>query len=207
MFTAGEAGTIGVSKTLPRGELARLRRAELGASCVALGVRDHRILGAPDGGVAGVDEKWAVAEILADIEKWKPQVAVTFHRRGVSGHPDHIAVTTFLDRALLEAGDDGPLVCYEWGIPRPKARLYERPNLAPLEEDEIAAIIEIDDRAMSRKIEAIRRHETQVEFFKSLEQKFDYRKVSTPECFARGRSRVAFDGKPVDDLFQGIEVG
>lgn len=204
-FTAGEAGTIGVSKTLPRTELARLRRAELAAACEALGVREHRILGAPDGGVARVDPAWAVGEILADIRKWKPQVALTFHRRGVSGHPDHVAVAGFLDHAMAEAGDEGPSVCYEWGIPRGKSRLYERPNLVPLEDDEVAAVVTIDSDAMDRKIEAIRRHETQHEFFVSLEQKFDYRAVSSPEHFARGRARVAFAGR-VTDLFEGIEA-
>ena len=205
-FTAGEAGTIGVSKALARDELARRRRIELAAACDALGVGGHRILEAPDGGVAGVDPKWAVGEILADIRRFRPHVAMTFHRRGVSGHPDHIAVANFLDRAIAEAGDDGPLASYEWGIPRRRSRLYERPNLVPLEDDEIAAVVAIDDEAMERKLDAIRRHETQYEFFVSLQQKFDYRSVSSPEHFARGRSRLASAGAPVGDLFAGIEV-
>jgi len=204
MFTAGEAGTVGISKTLTRDELARRRRLELACACDALGV-GHRILGAPDGGVAGVDPAWAVGEILADIRRLRPHVALTFHRRGVSGHPDHIAVTGFLDRALAEAGDDGPAVAYEWGIPRSHARLYERPSLAPMEEDEIVARVDIDEDAMQRKLAAIRCHATQYDFFVSLEQKFDYRAVSSPECFARGRSRLAI-AAPVGDLFQGIEV-
>ncbi len=205
-FTAGEAGTIGVSKTLARAELARLRRAELAAACEALGIADHRVLGAPDGGVAGVDLAWAVGEILADIRRFRPHVAMTFHRGGVSGHPDHIAVAGFLDRAIAEAGRDGPQVCYEWGIPRRSAALYQRPSLVPLEDEEIAAVIPIDAVAMDRKIAAIRAHETQLEFFVSLEQKFDYRSVSSPEHFARGRSRASFDRAPVSDLFEGIEV-
>lgn len=206
MFTAGEAGSIGVSKTLAREELARRRRLELAGACEALGISDHRILGAPDGGVAGVDPAWAVAEILADIRRFRPQLALTFHRGGVSGHPDHIAVAGFLDRAIAEAGRDGPQVCYEWGIPRRSAALYQRPSLVPLEDEEIAAVIPIDAVAMDRKIAAIRAHETQLEFFVSLEQKFDYRAVANPEHFARGRSRIAAGNVPVGDLFAGIEV-
>ncbi len=205
-FTAGEAGSIGVSKSLPRDELARRRRAELAAACDALGVRGHRVLGAPDGGVAGVDARWAVREILDDIRRVRPHVALTFHRRGVSGHPDHIAVTGFLDRAIAEAGDAGPAASYEWGIALRNARLYQRPSLAPLEDDEIAATVAIDDDAMARKLAAIRAHQTQYEFFVSLEQKFDYRNVSTPEYFARGRSRVAPAAPTVDDLMAGIEA-
>jgi LmbE family N-acetylglucosaminyl deacetylase len=206
MFTAGEAGTIGVSKTLPRHDLARLRRAEFAGACEALGVRGHRVLGAPDGGVSQVDANWAVGEILDDIRRLKPHVAITFHRGGVSGHPDHIAVAGFLDRAIAQAGAEGPQASYEWGIPRRKSPLYQRPSLVPLEEDEIAAVVDIDDEAMDRKLDAIRSHRTQIEFLVSLEQKFDYRAMSRPEHFARGRSRIAPVRSSVGDLFEGIEV-
>ncbi|HEU4928573.1 MAG TPA: PIG-L family deacetylase, partial [Candidatus Krumholzibacteria bacterium] len=176
------------------------------AACDALGIQQHRILGAPDGGVASVDRTWAVAEIAADILRYRPQVALTFHRRGVSGHPDHIAVAMFLDEAIAAAGRDAPQASYEWGIPREKAPLYQRPNLVPLEPDEIAAVVEIDDDAIDRKVAAIRAHETQLEFFLSLQQKFDYRDMARHESFARGRSRIATSAAPVTDLFAGIEA-
>ncbi len=206
MFTAGEAGTIGTSKELTRDELGRRRRLELAAACEALGVREHRVLGAPDGGVASVDRTWAVSEILTDIRRYRPHVAMTFHRRGVSSHPDHIAVAMFLDQAIAAAGSDGPQASYEWGIPRDKAPLYQRPNLAPLEADEIAAVIDLDDVAIDRKIAAIRAHQTQYEFFLSLQQKFDYRAMNQHESFARGRTRIGIADATVTDLFHGIEA-
>ena len=206
MFTAGEAGSIGISKDLPRDELGRRRRLELAAACQALGVREHRILGAPDGGVANVDRVWAIAEIVHDIRRYRPHVAMTFHRGGVSGHPDHIAVTTYLDEAIAAAGKDGPQVMYEWGIPRDKAPLYERPSLVPLEKQDIAAVIAIGDDAIDHKIAAIRAHATQVDFFHSLEQKFDYREMARHESFARAHSRIATPATPVSDLFYGIEA-
>lgn len=205
-FTAGEAGSIGISKTLPRDELARRRRAELAAACAALGVGGHRVLGAPDGGVAAVDPAWAVGEILADIRRLRPHVAMTFHRRGVSSHPDHIAVANFLDRALAASDRDGPQASYEWGIPRHRAALYQRPNLVPLEDHEVAAVVDIDAEAMDRKIEAIGRHATQLDFFVGMQRKFDYRAVATPEYFARGRSRIEFQDRPVSDIFEEVEV-
>jgi LmbE family N-acetylglucosaminyl deacetylase len=205
-FTAGEAGTIGVSKSLPPEVLARRRRAELAAACAALGVAGHRILGAPDRGVAGVDADWAVREIVADIRRHRPQVVMTFHHRGVSAHPDHIAVAGFLQRAYAETCGEGALAaCFEWGIPRRRAPLYERPNLMPIEEDEIAAQIEVGDEAMDRKIAAIRAHETQYEFFMSLQAKFDYRSMSTPEYFARGGAGYSRPAPVVSDLWEGID--
>ena len=206
MFTAGEAGSIGISKELAREELGRRRRLELANACAALGVREHRILGAPDGGVTSVDRKWAVSEIVNDIRRYRPQVAMTFHRRGVSSHPDHIAVSMFLDEAIAASGKGGPQASYEWGIPRDQAPLYQRPNLAPLENDEIAAVIAIGDDAIDHKIAAIRAHETQMEFFLSLQQKFDYRDMARHESFARGRTRFPVPTAPVTDLFHGIEA-
>jgi len=205
-FTAGEAGTIGISKTLSPAVLAERRRRELAAACDALGVAGHRILGVPDRGVVDVDANWAVREIVADILRHRPQVVVTFHHRGVSGHPDHIAVAGFLESAFSAAGEDGPAVYFEWGIPRRRALLYERPNLTPIEEEEIAAVVTASDDAMEQKLAAIRAHETQYDFFLGLQARFDYREMSNPEYFARRRSRATPPTGVVSDLWEGIDA-
>lgn len=204
-FTSGEAGTIGISKTLSREVLAERRRAELDAACAALGVTGHRILGAPDSGLRTVDPVWAVREIVADIRRFRPQVVLTFHHLGVSGHPDHIAVAGFLGQAFDET-TDGPLTYYGWGIPASRAKLYERPNLTPIPDEEIVAQVPIGTEAMDRKVAAIRAHVTQIDFFLSLEQKFDYRKMATPEYFTLRRSRIAPPTGIVTDLWDGIDV-
>jgi LmbE family N-acetylglucosaminyl deacetylase len=203
-FTAGEAGTIGISKTLGREELAARRRRELAAACDALGVSGHRILGAPDRGVNGVNPKWAVREIIDDMRRLGPQVVMTFHRLGVSGHPDHIAVAEFLDRAFAEV-EDGPQRSFGWGIPNQLARLYERPNLVPIPDAEVAARVAIADPAMDRKIAAIRAHETQIDFFLGLEEKLNYRETATPEYFALNRSRSGAPESILSDLWEGID--
>jgi LmbE family N-acetylglucosaminyl deacetylase len=201
-FTAGEAGSIGISKTLGPEELARRRRKEMEAACEALGV-GHRILGVPDKGVHAVDQKWAVREILADMQRLRPQVVMTFHHLGVSGHSDHIAVNEHLDRAFMEV-KDGPVRMFGWGIPAERARLYERPNLVPIPDEEVAARIDIGEEAMNRKIAAIRAHVTQIDFFHSLLEKFDYRATATPECFTLQRNRSAAPAEILSDLWEGI---
>jgi LmbE family N-acetylglucosaminyl deacetylase len=202
MFTCGEAGTIGVSKQLPREELCRRRRSELEAACAALGVRAHRVVGAPDRGVSGIDREAAVAEIERDIESRRPQVLLTFHHRGVSGHPDHIAVADFLREAFRRTA--APQRLFEWGIPHAAAALYDRPNLVPLEEDEIHAVIAVPAEAMARKIAAIHAHETQIEFFRSMQAKFDYAAESAPEYLLLRESRLPRPATPLSDLFEGI---
>jgi LmbE family N-acetylglucosaminyl deacetylase len=203
-FTAGEAGTIGVSKTLAPEELAARRRDELAAACDALGVAGHRILGVPDRGVKDADAAWAVREIVSDLERIRPQIVLTFHHLGVSGHPDHIAVARFLDQAFARVAD-GPAAYFEWGISAGRARLYDRPNLVPIPDDEVAAIVPVGEAAMDRKMAAIRAHETQYEFFLSLEAKLDYRRMATPEYFALRRARVPPARRPVTDLWEGID--
>lgn len=204
-FTAGEAGSIGISKTIQGEQLAGRRRVELKDACDALGVSGCRILGAPDKGVNAVDPAWAVREIVADIRRHRPQVVMTFHRGGVSGHSDHIAVNGYLERAFDEV-QDGPVRFFGWGIQTERARLYERPNLVPLPDDEIAARVAIGSDAMDRKIAAIRAHETQIDFFNGLEKMFDYRAVATPECFALQRARGEEPKRILADLWEGLDV-
>ena len=204
-FTSGEAGSIGISKTIQGEELARRRRLELKGACDALGVSSFRILGVPDKGVHAVDPVWAVREITEDIRRYRPQVVMTFHRGGVSGHPDHIAVWHYLDRAFNEMGD-GPVRFVGWGIQQERARLYERPNLVPVPDEEVAARIAVGDAAMDRKIAAIEAHVTQIDFFRSLQERFNYREIATPECFALHGSRGKAPDKILTDLWEGLDV-
>jgi LmbE family N-acetylglucosaminyl deacetylase len=204
-FTAGEAGTIGISKTLARDELGRRRRLELAEACDALGVVGHRILDAPDGRVNAVDRAWAVREIVADIHRFRPGIVLTFHHRGVSAHPDHIAVADYLDEAFA-ATPDGPVAYFEWGLPRARIELYERPNLVPIPDAEIAAQVPIGTEAMDRKVDAIRAHRTQFDFFQSLEARFDYRKMATPEFFALRRTRAPRPDGMLTDLWEALRA-
>jgi LmbE family N-acetylglucosaminyl deacetylase len=204
-FTAGEAGTIGISKTLSREELGARRRREMAAACDALGVTGHRILGVPDRGVSDVDSAWAVREIVADMRKLRPQIVLTFHHLGVSGHSDHIAVAGFLDQAFT-AVTDGPLAYFGWGISSDRARLYQRPNLVPIPDAEIAARVPIMPEAMERKIDAILAHETQIDFFLGLQEKFNYREAATPEHFALHRARMVPPGRILSDLWEGVDA-
>lgn len=206
MFTCGEAGSIGVSKELPADELCRRRREELQGACDALGIASHRILGVPDKGVSGADENWAVEQIRNKIDDFRPHVVLTFHHGGVSGHPDHIAVARYLRRAFLDADAWKPLRYFGWGVPPEKSKLYDRPNLVMLPANEIAAVIDIPDDAMDRKIAAIKAHETQIEFYQSLVDTFDYARESRPEFFELRETRLPRPARPLRDLFDGIEA-
>lgn len=208
MFTCGEAGTIGISRDLSRERLCQRRVDELAAACDALGISEHRILGTPDRGVSDIDREWAVAQIVRDIRKYRPQVLLTFHHKGISGHADHIAVAAYVDEAFdRTAGEPGAASkLYGYGVTRRLAHLYDRPNVIPLEDDEIDAVVDIPDGAMDRKLEAIRRHATQYDFFEKQRAKFDYVNETRPEHYHLRRSHLPRPKKTEVDLFEGIAL-
>jgi LmbE family N-acetylglucosaminyl deacetylase len=207
LFTCGEAGTIGISKTLAREELCRRRRLEAARACEALGIAGHRILGLPDRRLSETSAEEGTRHVLEEIRAVRPDVLLTFHRLGVSGHPDHLAVTSFTCEAFRRAGESGPLKLYEWGIPRSKARLYRERRLVPVEDEEITTVVSVPPEAMDRKLEAIRRHETQLEFFHELTRLFgDYAAATSEEYFVLSESRLPRSGEKETDLFEGIRA-
>jgi LmbE family N-acetylglucosaminyl deacetylase len=205
-FTCGEAGSIGISNELDPDELCRRRVGELADACDALGITDHRIIGVPDKGVADVDREWAIAQITKDIDRYKPHVLMTFHHAGVSRHPDHIAVASYLEEAFERCeGDDAPLKLYQWAMSEEMASRYDR-DIAWAPENEINTVITPSAEAIDRKIAAIEAHVTQIDFFRSLQEKSDYRKMSVPETFTLRATRLPEPQTREDDLFAGIKT-
>ncbi len=129
--TRGEEGEILVPELAhlaadQEDALAPIREVELANAMAALGVKDHRFLGAPnhqyrDSGMMGTppndrpDVFWqadldSAAHQLANIiTEVKPQVLVTYDEIGGYGHPDHI-------KAHLVAMRAAELAAPEWDI-------------------------------------------------------------------------------------------
>jgi LmbE family N-acetylglucosaminyl deacetylase len=99
--TRGEGGGSGD----PR-ELAALRERELRTAMSHLGVDDVRFLGYADGHCATVDAEAGIGSIVALIEDVQPDVMVTFGPDGITGHPDHIAVSRWATAAACALGHD-----------------------------------------------------------------------------------------------------
>jgi N-acetyl-1-D-myo-inositol-2-amino-2-deoxy-alpha-D-glucopyranoside deacetylase len=113
------------------------RETELADAMRALGVFDHRFLGAPDiawrdSGMmgtepnnrpdvfwqAGVDE--AASYLVSVIREVKPQVLITYDEFGGYGHPDHIQAHRVAMRAAELAAD----ATYGAGAPWEIAKIY-----------------------------------------------------------------------------------
>ncbi len=119
-------------------QLGGYRLTELRAACAALGISDHRMLGAVgafrDSGMAGMpsaehpraflraapggpDHDRAVAALIAVIDETRPDVLLTYDRDGGYGHPDHVTAHQVALAAVRSA---------DWRIPRVLAVIRPR---------------------------------------------------------------------------------
>jgi LmbE family N-acetylglucosaminyl deacetylase len=103
--TLGEHGTSDLRRWPPE-RLAARRRAELRASLAALGVRELRLLGLEDGDCRNHDGTTVIAQHIDEI---RPDLIVTFGPDGMTGHPDHRAVSRWTTDAWTTTGTDSDL--------------------------------------------------------------------------------------------------
>ncbi len=89
-LTQGEAGQIRDSAVATRRTLGATRDEELGASAAALGVTRVECLDLGDGHLARLPFAELVAYARSVLERFAPDVVVTFGDDGGFGHPDHV---------------------------------------------------------------------------------------------------------------------
>ncbi|GAB1694386.1 N-acetyl-1-D-myo-inositol-2-amino-2-deoxy-alpha-D-glucopyranoside deacetylase [Krasilnikovia sp. M28-CT-15] len=138
--TLGEEGEIHVPELaeLAAGQADQLggyRVTELRRACAALGVTDHRFLGAAgryrDSGMMGLatnehprafwqaDLDEAAGHLVEIMREVRPQVLITYDPNGFYGHPDHIQAHRVAMRAaeLADAEGFGPQKIYWTAMP------------------------------------------------------------------------------------------
>lgn len=96
--------------------VARLRLAELRESCAILGVTDLELLGYHDSGMpeweykdraeafCNIPEADVSARISGLIERYRPQVLITYDDRGPYQHPDHVHASRAAQAAFASSG-------------------------------------------------------------------------------------------------------
>ncbi|MEW5874351.1 MAG: PIG-L deacetylase family protein [Candidatus Zixiibacteriota bacterium] len=104
--TRGERGRYGDDGERPPLDVVGQRREqELRAAARVLGVREVSFLDYIDGDLDQADPEEAVAKIVREIRRVRPQVIVSFGPEGAYGHPDHIAISQFAASAAICAAD------------------------------------------------------------------------------------------------------
>jgi LmbE family N-acetylglucosaminyl deacetylase len=167
--TRGELGTPD-PKTWPPQRLAAERTGELARCLEILGVTEHHWLGYRDGQCAAVRASDAVAQLCGVIARVGPDTVLTFGPDGITGHPDHQAVSAWATAAFDRAAAPGAQLLYaavaERRVSRWKALddslgVYRTGYPVSTPTGRLAVDIVLDQDTAARKVRALAAQATQ----------------------------------------------
>lgn len=214
--------------------VARLRLAELQKACAILGVTDLELLGYHDSGMVEWDYKdrpdafcnvpqdVVAGRISGLIEKYQPQVLITYDDQGAYQHPDHVHASRCAQAAFASTGIPAKLYLSAfrgsrwrkiWDALRELGEDVPDFTSAPPEVMERARVSEeritttMDIRpVLERKRDALQAHGSQIQeswFSKLPPEVAD--DVFGEEYFIRASDRTGAP-LPEDDLFRGLRT-
>jgi LmbE family N-acetylglucosaminyl deacetylase len=165
--TMGERGADDAGA--PADDLAARRRRELVRSLAELGVVEHRCLGYGDGACPDVDEREAVERLAAVVREVDPRTIVTFGPDGMTGHPDHRAVSTWTTRAWELTGRRSRLWFAtltdeshrRWGALNDEVGLWSYGEPPSTAREALSMELVLDGDVLDRKVAALRAHRSQ----------------------------------------------
>ena len=227
--TRGERGWPGAPSAYPGPRrLGQIREAELRAAAAALGLRGVTFLDYLDGELDRVDPDAAIAKIVAELRRDRPDVVLTFGPDGAYGHPDHIAISQLTTAAVLRAAD--PAYDGDGAAAHRVAKLYyriwtetERADFLDVFHDagidvagERRRWVAWPDWAVSARLDttavwphvaaAVAAHRSQVGGYETLANAHpaDHRRLWGTQHFYRALSLVGGALGVEDDLFAGL---
>ena len=215
-------------------QVAKTRLAELEEACQHLGVTHVELLGYHDSGMpdwefrqhdhvfcnAPIEE--SVARLMALVERYRPDVLVTYDDMGGYNHPDHLQAHRIAVEAFRRSGIPTKLYFTarrrrDWQklrermqaagieVPGPPQRMLDPEVVKRMEEAEKRITTSVDTTAVARrKRDALAAHASQLD--ESWWVRFPddaFVEVFGHETFIRAEDRT---GAPVpeDDLFAGL---
>jgi LmbE family N-acetylglucosaminyl deacetylase len=132
--TRGAAGQLGDLALGDQQTVGDLREAELRCACKQIGVDQLYLWHHPDGGLRNVPPATLSNDVLVVMRHWQPTIVITFGPDGITGHPDHIAVSTATTAAFhrlrSELDAHEPQRLYYVTVP-PEQRIEHRMGKAP----------------------------------------------------------------------------
>jgi LmbE family N-acetylglucosaminyl deacetylase len=211
--------------------VAQIRLAELRQATKLLGVTDLELLGYHDSGMPEWDYKnrpdafcnippaEVTGRISALIERYRPQVLITYDDKGLYQHPDHVYASQMAQAAVAETGIPAKLYLStirgsSWGKLREALREagVDVPDMELTDEQrqqaaatEAAITTTVDIRPMlSRKREALMAHVSQIQesWFAKLPPELAAETFGF-ESFIRTRDTTGVP-IPETDLFTGL---
>lgn len=176
--SSGQAGSISDADLVPDGNLGPVRVRELHAAAAVLGVADVIVLDHRDGDLRWDHVPEFHAEIVALLQRFRPDAVITFAEDGLYWHVDHIGVHERTSTAVLSLGADAPPLYY---VTMPRGAMREvveaahakggappDSSLWGIEPDAFGAgadaptfVVDVRDW-VARKLAALRCHQTQM---------------------------------------------
>lgn len=157
-FTRGQSGSCGDPPRCTPDELPEVREQELRCACATLNIQSPRLLDYMDGHLQEAEIEPMVAQILSAADVVRPQVWLSFGPDGLSGHPDHLAVS-FWARGAFERCEQAAAL-YTVAVPHSLAQMLNMPQIYPVPDEAIALTVDVSP-VWDAKMAALQCHATQ----------------------------------------------
>jgi LmbE family N-acetylglucosaminyl deacetylase len=149
--------------------MAQIRTRELAASLAALAVDEHSWLDLPDGGCESIPVAIGSSYVSAAIDAVSPDTVVTFGRDGLTGHPDHMAVSRWVDAAVAQTATSTRVLhatmTASWGrrfaVLNQQTGVFGDVGSPTTPEDEIYLRVDLSPGLLDRKMTALRAQASQ----------------------------------------------
>jgi LmbE family N-acetylglucosaminyl deacetylase len=167
--TRGELGTPDPVAWPPH-RLATERTGELARCLEILGVTEHHWLGYADGQCAAAPAPDAVARLSDLIAEVGPDTVLTFGPDGITGHPDHRAVSEWTAAAFDRAAAPGARLLQatiaerrvpRWGALNESLGIFEPGYPITTPAQRLAVDLVLDADTVARKVRALAAQATQ----------------------------------------------
>ena len=169
--TRGELGTPDPVAWPPH-RLATARTGELARCLEILGVTEHHWLGYRDGECATVHAADAVAQLCGVIGRVGPDTVLTFGPDGITGHPDHQAVSAWTAAAFDRAAPSGARLLHaavaqrrapRWSALNEKLDIFPPGYPITTPAQRLAVDLVLDPDTAARKVRALAAQATQTD--------------------------------------------
>ncbi len=165
--TLGELG-FPDDDTRSLADKAAQRDAEMRSAMAEIGVRDVRFMRWADGAVADVPIHLATRRIAAVIHDVQPDLIVTFGPDGITGHPDHVAISRAATAAWRSTGIGSLLYATstttwlaDWRDLHQQLGVFMGEEPAGTDPDDLALHVELSTAELTRKRQVLARHASQ----------------------------------------------
>jgi LmbE family N-acetylglucosaminyl deacetylase len=190
--TRGEQGVQDESKW-PATQMGTIRTHELAAALRILGVKEHYYLNYPDGECDRTPEDDASQVIASLIERCNVDTILTFGPDGLTGHPDHQAVSRWVDAAAHIATRSpaiyhvvqlrGPYEKYLRPVEHELNLFFMAPRPHLCQPADCDVCIELDERAVVQKFRALQAMPSQYDALLAVFPAEKFAKVFGTEAF------------------------